>query len=85
MRPHNKPIAILVTLIVLVIACGVVIFRYRPQDNTVGPQVEGKQERIGCVPPTATETGEPHKDSEETPPVETPEQVELKKLEPSFC
>jgi hypothetical protein len=38
------------------------------------PQMEGKQERTDRVPSTAT--GEPHKDSAEPTPVETPEQVE---------
>ena len=76
MMEMKKPILILVTLIVLAIACGIVMFSYRPQDNTVAPQMEGKQERTDRMTSTATEIGEPHKDSEETTPVETPEQVE---------
>ena len=67
---------LLVTLIVMGFGIGVVMFSYLQQDNTVTPQVEGEQERIGRVPSTATETSEPHKDSEDITPVDIPEQVE---------
>lgn len=40
------------------------------------PQIEGQQERTDRVTSTATETGEPRKDSAEPTPVETPEKVE---------
>ena len=63
----KKQILILVPLIVLAIACGVVLFSYRPQDDTVAPKIEGKQERTNRVTATATETTL----------VETPEQVDL--------
>ena len=67
---------LLVTLIVMGFGIGVVMFSYLQRDNTIAPQVEGEQERIGRVPSTATETSEPHKDSEDITPVEIPEQVE---------
>ena len=62
----KKKILILVTLIVLAIACGVVLFSYRPQDDAVAPKIEGKQEQTNRVTATATETT----------PVETLEQVD---------
>lgn len=67
---------LLVVLIVMGFSIGVAMFSYLHQDNTVTPQVEREQERIGRVPSTATETSEPHKDSEDITPVEIPEQVE---------
>ena len=67
---------LLVALIVMGFGIGVVMFSYLQRDNTVAPQVEGEQERIGRVPSTATETNEPHKDSEDITLVEIPEQVE---------
>ena len=67
---------LLVVLIVMGFGIGVVMFSYLQQDNTITPQVEGEQERMGRVPSTATETSEPHKDSEDITPVEIPEQVE---------
>ena len=76
MRPYNKPIVISVTLIVLVTACGVVLFRYRHQDTTVVPKIEGEQEPTDRVSSTVPETGELRESSEESAPVETAEQVE---------
>ena len=76
MRPYNKPIVILVTPIVVGLGIGVIMFSYRHQDTTVAPQIDGEQEPTDRVSSTATETGKPHKDSQETTSVETPEQVE---------
>ena len=76
MRPYNKPIVILVTLIVVGFGIGVVMFSYRYQDTTVAPQVEGEQEPTDRVSSTVPETGELRESSEETTPVGTPEQVE---------
>ena len=76
MLPHHKPILILVTLIVLVIVCGVVLFNYWHQYTTVAPKIEDEQKPTDRMTSTATETGEPHKDSEETTPIEISEQVE---------
>ena len=72
----KKQIVIFVPLIVLAIIFGVFLFSYRPQDKIVAPKIEGERERTDRVTQTATEAGEPHTDSEETTPVETPEQVE---------
>ena len=44
--------------------------------NSSDTHIEGQQEKTHRVTATATEIGEPHKDSEETTSVETPEQVE---------
>ena len=76
MRPYNKPIVILVTLIVVGLGIGVVMFSYRHQDTTVAPKIKGEHEHTDRETSTETETGDPHKDSEETTSVETPEQVE---------
>ena len=76
MRPYNKPIVLLVTLIVVGFGIGVVMFSYRPQANTVAPQVEGEQEPTDRVSSTVPETGELRESSEETTPVGTPEQVQ---------
>ena len=67
---------LLVALIVMGFGIGVVVFSYLQRDNTVAPQVEREQERIGRVPSTATETNEPHRDSEDITLVEIPEQIE---------
>ena len=62
MRPSHKQIVILVSLIVLEITCGVLLFSYQFSDNTVAPQIEGEQEPTDRVPLTATATVEPPKD-----------------------
>ena len=64
----KKQIVILVPLIVVVIIFGVFLFSYRPQDNTVAPQIEDKRERTDRVTQTVTETGESRKDPEDTTP-----------------
>ena len=77
----KKQIVILVPLIVVVIIFGVFLFSYRPQDNTLAPQIEGKRERADRVTQTVTETSEPRKDPEDTTPAEIPEQVEREIIE----
>ena len=77
----KKQIVIFVPLIVLAIIFGVFLFSYRPQDNTVDPKIEEKQERTDRVTQTVTETGESRKDPEDTTPAETPEQVEREIIE----
>ena len=72
----KPPILILIPLIVLAIIGGILLFSYWYQDDTIIPQIEENQERADRVTQTITETSEPHKDSEETTPVETPEQVQ---------
>ena len=72
----KNPILILIPLIALAIIGGVLLFSYWYQDETIVPQIEENQERTDRVTQTITETSEPHKDSEETTPVETPEQVQ---------
>ncbi len=76
MRPYNKPIVILVTLIVVGLGIGVVMFSYRHQDTTVAPKIKGEQEPIDRVSSTVPETGELRESSEESAPVETAERVE---------
>ena len=78
MRPYNKLLVILATLIVLGLGIGVIMFGFWHQDDTVTPQVEGNQERIDRGTSRTTEAGEPHKDSEATTRIDTPEQVERK-------
>ena len=72
----QKLILVLVPLIVLVIICGMVLFNYWHQDNTVAPLVEEEQEQTDRVSSTATATSEPHNNSADTIFVETSEQVE---------
>ena len=69
----KNPMLILILLIVLAIIGGLLLFSYRHQDNTVAPQIEKNREGTDHVTQTITETSEPHKDSEEITPVETPE------------
>ena len=76
MRAYNKPIIILVPLIVLGLGIGVIMFAFWYRVDTVAPQVEEEQEHTDRVTSTVPETGKPHKNSEETTPVETAEQVE---------
>ena len=77
----KKQIVIFVPLIVLAIIFGVFLFSYRPQDNTVDPKIEKKQEQTDRVTQTATEASEPRKDPEDTTPAETSEQVEREIIE----
>ena len=49
MRPYNKPIVILVTLIVVVLGIGVAMFSYRHQDTTVAPKIKGEHEHTVFV------------------------------------
>ena len=72
----KNPTLILIPLIILAIICGVLLFSYWHQDDTVGPQIRGERERTDHVTQTVTKTSEQYKDSEETTPVETPEQVQ---------
>ena len=77
----KKQIVIFVPLIVIAIIFGVFLFSYRPQDNTVDPKIEKKQEQTDRVTQTATEASEPRKDPEDTTPAETSEQVEREIIE----
>lgn len=66
----------MVPLVVLAIICGVFLFSYGPEDNTVVPQIEENREQTDRVTQVVTEASEPHKDSKEVTPVEIPEQVQ---------